>query len=206
MTVSKDDLPSVADLLTTLGKRVDQNGDQVWATLHDWTKGPQRPAATGERGGGITGPDGEGPDEQAIRDRLEDARAARWWAEHVDLLSNLVGPLRRLHKLYDLATTEQVRRNVDGAFDPILAAEAAQAGYCASCWRLDQQLVEIQTDSQGRRYYRDWCRACGSFKAEHGILPPIELLRIKERRRNWTTAEVDAALDRARTPRAKKAS
>lgn len=192
--MNKSDLPRIGALLVSTGERVTSTGSDTWDLLHDWMRGPQQPAAPGERGGGMEGVES---DAETARDRLEDRRAARWWAEYVDLLSNLEAPLRRLNKLHDLATVEdRRRRNHDGTFDPVLAAEAAQAGFCASCWRLDQQLVEIETDKHGHRYYRDWCRPCGSFKAEHGMLPTLDLLRIRQRR-EWNTADVTAALIKA---------
>jgi hypothetical protein len=192
----------MAKLLRSLADRIDLAGEDFWERLHDWEKA----ASLGINL--VRDEPGEDDDEDGNprprttsilteQDRLEDVRAARWFAEHVSLLTSLEAPVRRVHRLYDLAEVEdRKRRNPDGTFDPLLAAEAAIAGYCASCWRLDQQLVEIESDKHGHRYYKTWCRACGSFRAEHGILPPMELLRLRQRR-DWNTSDVTAALVKA---------
>lgn len=202
---AKADLPRIAALARTLGERIRDHGEGVWDLLHDWEKAVPPVSPRDE-------PDDDQEDRvdtrsaEATRDWLEDARAARWFAEYRSLLAQIEAPLRRLHRLHDLATVEDRKhRNDDGTWDPALAQEAAQAGYCASCWRLDQQLVEIETDRHGHRYYRDWCRTCGAFHAEHGVLPTIGLLRIRQRRA-WSTADVTAELTKANVKKGRKAS
>ena len=197
--MKKQDLSHVVELLRSTGDLIDQQGQKVWDRLTDWQTAPKLGVSLvhDEPGAEDNGnPRPHTGTEQAARDRLEDVRCARWLAEYRDILTNLEAPLRRLARLHEMALEHDTRPPAEGTWDPILAQEAAHAGYCASCWRLDQQLVEIDTDKHGHRYYRDFCRACGSYKAENGVLPSMDLLRIKQRRQ-WNTADVTAALTKA---------
>lgn len=185
-------IDKLADLLRTVADRIDDQGT-TWKRLHSWQTAPH--LGGDERGGG----DGGTSDN---RDQLEDRRVARYFAEYVDLLTGLLAPLRRLDRLHDLAQVEDrtVHRTRSGDLDPMLAAEAAAAGWCASCWRYEQTCHPREKDPEGHYYDRQHCRRCARFRNEHGITPPVELLRLWHGlgRTRWTTTEVETALAKAR--------
>lgn len=200
---ARSDLPHIAGQSAVIGTTLEQHGEHDWDVLRSWEYGPLRPASVGERGGGTAG--------SAVEDRkieaAADRRAAGFFTEWRTLLDEKARIDRRLLVLHDLAHPDVTTgRTRNGELDPILAAEVAAAGYCASCWRYESTMKEREKDPHtGHHIYRDWCRECGRFKAEHGILPPLELLRIRHGlgRRRWTQAEVDNALAAAKTTKGK---
>lgn len=79
-------------------------------------------------------------------------------------------------------------------------------GWCRSCYRDKRYLEPEATHRNGTVKHRGACTWCASFKAEHGIDPPLELLRKRHGGRRITVADVTAALARTQPTgaRAKK--
>lgn len=63
---------------------------------------------------------------------------------------------------------------------PDTTSATAPDGWCTSCWRNDRKQEPIGVRPGGTApYYATMCAWCGSFKATHGYLPPVELLRLR---------------------------
>ena len=82
-------------------------------------------------------------------------------------------------------------------------AQVAAEGLCVSCWKDDARHTDIELRPEknpyvkAKPYYKDRCRFCGQWKAEHGQDPPVSILRIHHTTgRNLTTADVAKALGR----------
>lgn len=201
-------MTSVYERIGAIGYKVigaiEEQGEATMELFHSWAYGPRSVPNGGERGGGL----GTAAPEETF-DAASDRKAAGYENEYCTLLARIEADLRRVEHLHAIAVVEDrlKTRNRSGDLDPLLAAEAAAAGYCASCWRLDQTCNDREKDGEGNYYDRNACRRCVRFKNEHGIYPPLDLLHIwhKLGRRQWTTAEVDAALAAAKQPK-KKAS
>lgn len=142
--------------------------DLMWSRTVDWQR--IRPPSTEERGGGSGG----AASDQAVEDRLGDAAAARYHDELKALVRRLTTDLRRLQRIAGIVLPAQPRK-IQGR--DMLAAQVAAEGWCVSCWRDDQYLHPIEKDPKGHKRHRDLCRFCGGWKAEHGDLPPMDVLR-----------------------------
>lgn len=184
--------------LNTLGTMLEHDGARVDSTLSGWATGPQTPEAP---------PDGARDEEEVIVDptRKDDqkhqARAAELHQEYLDAVRKLERQAEVVLRILAVAIPVHpaALRNVrTGDLDPITAADAAAAGWCMSCWRNEQQMVIIETKkSTGLRYYRDYCRWCGAFKAEHKIEPPLEILRLHHDGRRISESDVADAVKAA---------
>lgn len=218
--VERSDIPDIATLLVTLGARLGQEttrdgkqmpvGEAAWWASLDFQPGPR--AANTDPGGGnrwetdetsgevqpvpndATGETATSHDPTSLTHARYRALLG-WLQDNADdlrrLLSTLLPPQPNT-KVIDCAGCGAPK-----AIDirkPRDLTEIAAAGYCKSCHRDDKYLERIQTDKQGIRYYADYCRSCGSFKAEHGMEPPLELLRKRHVfGRRISVAEVEAA-------------
>lgn len=164
-------------------------GVLTWERVEAWTRDGKMPA-TGERGGGV----GDAEAEDAARDRMEDAAAARYQDELDKLTKRLEADLLRLCRIMDICCPQPSKQLANR---DLLAAQVAAEGWCVSCWRDDQHLTPITLRPGGQPYYRDRCRACGEWKAEHGQDPPKMILELRHAGRRITTADAAKALGRA---------
>jgi hypothetical protein len=55
----------------------------------------------------------------------------------------------------------------------------APEDWCTSCWRDNHNDTRVTRRDGGRGapYYAGLCKWCGDFKAEHGQVPPMALVR-----------------------------
>lgn len=199
------DIRRIAARMATLGTELEQKGERARTVLHGWGHGPRQP--TGDKRGGGFGD--IYADERALETKRR-ARAAELHDEYLTKLNQLDRLITETERIIDVACPPNIaevknRRTQD--LDPITAADAAAAGWCRSCWRNDQQMVPITTQTKtGLRYYRDYCKWCGEFEAAHNIEPPPELLQMRHDGRRITATDVDKAIARARalTKKSKK--
>lgn len=171
--------------------KLDAMLERTW----DWTD-PGKVPSTGTRGGGLA----TATPEQVQVDRAEDRKAARMHRELLDDIDTIVDRSSRIEQRY-LSTHPKPPRKIQGK--DMLASQVAAAGLCVSCWRYDQTQKERERDGKGNYYDKEACRSCADFKREHGIYPPLELLKVKHGQlKNWNTAMVDEALAGARGKKA----
>jgi hypothetical protein len=64
-------------------------------------------------------------------------------------------------------------------------------------------MVPIEKDRHDLRFYRDYCRWCGAFKAQHKIEPPLPLLELRHAGRRITEADVAKAMKDAKPKKRK---
>lgn len=169
---------------------LNRNGDLTWGRASDWTSAGNLPS-NGTRGGGMA----EGAeDDDRHDDRQEDAAAARYHDELDTLTKRIDADCARLRRIIGICapTPPKQLHNRD-----LLVAQVAADGWCISCWRDDQHLTPIALRPSGQPYYRDRCRACGEWKAEHGQDPPKLILELRHAGRRITTADVERALGRS---------
>jgi hypothetical protein len=178
----------LAKRLKATSEAVTRYGRTTWQRADDWQP-PGRMPARGERGGGMA----DGATDERHDDRKEDAAAGRYHSELSALTRRLDADMARLERIMAICCPEDNRslRNKD-----LMAAQVAADGWCTSCWRDDQYLVPIALQKSGVPFYRDLCRACGEWKAEHRQLPPLSILVLRHAGRRVTTADVDKALGR----------
>lgn len=200
---TRADLPRLAGSLAVLGTLLEDRGQQAWDVLASWTTGPTPPPTTGERGGGT----GEAGQEDQAEQRRWEARAARLLAEQRADLTELDRLVQNIIRRIDIAcppNTAEVKNRRTGNLDPVTPAEVAIEGWCASCWRDDQTLEPIEKDRHGLRYYRDYCRWCGAFKAKHDTEPPLALLKRRHAGQRISEDDIRDALKAERRPKSKK--
>lgn len=183
--------PAVASLLDELDRlraRLEKDGDLIWQRTEDWVK-PRVPAA-GERGGGS----GEGPSDYVLEERKDDAAASRYYAEVRAITKRMTDDSRRLCEIASLAVPPKsavlTNRNLQ-------AAQVAAEGWCVSCWRDELTCEPIALRPTGEPYYKDRCRGCGMWKAEHGQDPPLAILQKRHAGIRVTTRDVEAATGKA---------
>lgn len=203
------DLPRLGASLSVLGTLYEDKGDKARLVLHGWGHGPRLVDNGTERGGGL-GTAGE-DDRKAEAKRR--ARAAEMHAEFQDIANQLERLADRGLRLFAVALPihpAELRNQRTGDLDPITTADAAAAGWCASCWRNDQHLTIIETNKHSLRYFRDYCRWCGGVKSTYGIEPPLSMLKLHHDGRRIAekdmTAAVEAVLEAMpKKPQTKKA-
>jgi hypothetical protein len=181
----------LGDLLEAAMHDVRSNGDLTWDRVSDWTVTGQMPSR-GERGGGMA--DGE-PDDR-IDDRKEDAAAARYHDELSALTRRLEADLHRIVRIIGICCPTPTRL----ASRDMLSAQVAADGWCVSCWKDDQNLTPITMTTGGgkpRPRYKDRCRFCGEWKAEHGQDPPLPILQLMHDGRRITTAAIERAMGKS---------
>lgn len=164
---------ALEDALATAQALRGEHLDLLWQRTVDWQR-VRHMADRGERGGGS----GEAASDDAIEERIGDAAAARYHDEVQTLVRRVTADLARLHRIAGIVIPAQPRR-LQGR--DMLAAQVAADGWCVSCWRDEQALVPIAVRAsgpqKGRPYYTDLCRFCGGWKAEHGQVPPIDVVQ-----------------------------
>jgi hypothetical protein len=153
--------------LTDLAKTIDRHGQATWQHVDDWRK-QRRLSSDSNRGGGAG-------DHAAARaaDRIEDERVGHLF----DRLTQAVTDLSDMIARTDALITETIPLRVPKAKPNILAAQAAADGWCRSCFRDDQHLEPITLRPDGTPFFRDLCKWCGYWQAEHGQLPGVDVLR-----------------------------
>lgn len=167
-------------LMDQTSQEVAHKGPLVWQRAEDWTR-IEKTSGDSSRGGGLA----EAVNDDALRDRIDDRRAGAYQAELDTLTKRIVADLTRLQVI--LTDCSRTRADTLGSRD-LLAAQAGAAGWCVSCWRNDQTLTPIDTRPSGQAYYRDLCRFCGQWKAEHGQVPPMAILKMRHDGRRITVA------------------
>jgi hypothetical protein len=169
----------------------ERNGPVTWERVEAWEL-PGRMPARGERGGGLV----DAETDERIDDRREDAAAARYKPELAALTKRLEADLARLTRIHQICNPEPAKSL---ATRDMQVAQVEADGWCGHCWSDDQFLEPIALRPSvapipSRPYYRGLCRWCGSFKREHGTLPPIALLRKHHGSKPITEADVEKAL------------
>lgn len=183
----------LAQRLTHAATVLNRDGGLTWERCQDWTP-PGRMPARGERGGGMA----DGAADDRIDDRREDAAAGRYHAELSALTRRLEADTARLERIVAICCPVPAK-NLQSR--DMLAAQVAADGWCVNCWKDNQHLEPISKvksrngDMVPR--YKDRCRKCGDWKAEHGQEPPLSILQLWHDNRRVTTAIADKALGRA---------
>lgn len=86
--------------------------------------------------------------------------------------------------------------------------------WCESCHRIDLpggghrcEPVARRDGGKGEPYYKGLCQFCGRFRAAHGVLPPLTVLRSHHAGRRLNAAHVDREVktERARLASVKRA-
>ena len=133
-------------------------------------------------------------------ERRDDAAAARYKAKLESACARWLAATAEIETI--LAVCNPEKPKTLKSRDMQLAQVAAE-GLCVSCWRNDEHFTEIELRPEknphvkARPYYKDRCRFCGGWKAEHGKDPPVPILRIHHTTgRHVTTADVAKALGR----------
>lgn len=146
---------------------------------------------------------GAAPQGSGVEDRKTEAkqraRAAEHFAENRADLEQLDRLVQRITRRHDVAfppnlSRIQNRRARENA--PMTPAEAAIEGFCASCWRNEGHRKEIDRDKNDLKFYRDYCRWCGSMKAEYGIEPPLDMLKLHHDDKRITPEVFAAAVEK----------
>lgn len=202
---SRSDLPRLGASCGVLGTVLEDRGQTAWDRQDGWQHGPRKAPEQGIRGGG----GGEAGAEERKDEAIQRARAARHFQEFRADLKLLDEVTQRVLRRIDVAcppNPEEVK-NRSGDLDPVTPADVAIAGYCASCWRNDQQMVLIEVNKHSLRYYRDYCRWCGGLKATYGIEPPLEMLKLHHAGRRISEKDMEAAVKAVldAQPKSKKA-
>lgn len=186
-------------------------GAKAWARVADWQDPASPPSSTKPtppQPGDDDYDEKQAQDDEARRfvpgaaerreDWLENQLVGGYRDELDRLTSRILGPaLTRLEKIVALAVPGQAKHLADA---DMLKAQVAASGCCASCFRDDKNLVEIELQRREGKpdvpFYKDRCRFCGGWKAKHGQDPPVWVL--KKRRihgpRSITTADETRAL------------
>lgn len=131
-----------------------------------------------------------------IDDRREDAAAARYKGELTQIAQRMSADAARLRAIMAICNPSPPKNL---ATRDMQQAQVAADGWCISCYRDDQFLEPIalrpaKAPAPSRPYYRDNCRWCGAFHSEHGVAPPVTLLRLHHKARPITEADVERAL------------
>jgi hypothetical protein len=168
------DYERVASNLEALAALLREHGERDEDTLDGWTHGPI-PGDTHDTPPQPGDPDYEGPDLDATPGRLDDddrqhlAAAKRALIRWHTLLDDLDHARRGLTALHHIANPPRPQHRGR----PDTPTDAADDGYCRSCFRDRQYTEEADTTR-----YRDLCGWCGRWKASHnGELPSVEVLR-----------------------------
>lgn len=204
---TRSDLPRLGASASVLGTLLEMKGQQAWDAMDGWQHGPRKAPERGVRGGGS----GEAGEEDRKFEAIQRARAARHFQEFRADLTAYDELTQSLLRRIDVAcppNPEEVKNRKTGDLDPVTPADVAIAGYCASCWRNDQQMVVIEVHRRsGLRYFRDYCRWCGGVKSTYGIEPPMEILKVHHSGGRVSVKAMEAAVKAVidAMPKSKKA-
>lgn len=181
--------PAAIALLDELERLRVIDWDLLFQRTSDWEK-PVLPA-NGERGGG----GGERPSDDVLEDRREDRRAS---GKHQQLRSDVrvaTEALMRIRFLYAEVNRPTIKSL---PAKEMQLAQVATEGWCVSCWRDDRWCEPIAKRPTGEPFYKDRCRFCGQWKAEHGQDPPLVILQKRHAGQRITQADVEKALGKAK--------
>lgn len=191
-TIDRDTRPSstaiagLLDDLEQLRRRLVKDGDLLWSRTSDWVK-PVMPAK-GERGGGTAE-----PSDRDLQDRLMDRAASRYHAEVKATIDRMRQDGARLVRLMEIVNPAPAVTLKAGQMQ---LAQVASEGWCVSCWRNDRKCEPIAKRPTGEPYYKDLCRGCGEWKAEHGQVPPLAILVLRHNGRRVSTKDVAKAIEK----------
>jgi hypothetical protein len=177
-------IEDLADYMTDVAVELRKQGGATEAVLHDWAAPGHMPTA-GERGGGLV--DAE-PD-FTLAQRREAAEAGRLQKEWRTRTRRILADLHWLEQTMQTANPPETTRL---RFSDLSAAQVAAEGYCVSCIRAGVNTVT----AKGR--YRDRCRFCGEWEAEHKKDPPVALVELRASGQTMTTKSVAVALTAGR--------
>lgn len=190
---SRSDIPRLGASCSVLGTLLEDRGQNAWDVMFGWQHGPRKAPSRGEVGGG----GGESAAEDRKLEERQRQRAAEMFAEYQADLNLLDAVVQRLMRRVDVAhppNISEVANRRTEQLDPVTAADAAAAGWCASCWRDDQHLTVIETNKHSLRYFRDYCRWCGGVKSAYGIEPPLSMLKLHHEGRRIAEKDMAAAV------------
>lgn len=165
----------LADRLRALAGLLEASGGIVWQRVHDWERVGRVPAP-GIRGGGTAG----GASDRQLEDRLGDRKAGAYATELRLLTARLEADSARVARIIGIVTPPAPDRL---GTSELQSAQVAAEGWCVSCWRAEQTLTPVAS-----RRYRDLCRWCGDWRAEHGEVPPVRVVRLRAEGRSVTVA------------------
>lgn len=151
-----------------LVRNLESHGTVAWQNVEDWRREQRHLTTDSTRGGGS----GEHAANQA-RDRREEERVSQLY----DRLTAAVTAAMDAITLVDTLVTETIPLRTPKTKPALLAAQIAAEGWCRSCYRDDQHLEPITTRPDGTPFFRDLCKWCGYWQAEHGQLPSADVLR-----------------------------
>lgn len=182
----------LADRLQDIATVVRRDGPVAWERVEDWTVA-RMPAHREPLDDDQEERARSGRSEVDEDDRREDAAAARYKDELRTVVSRVVADLNRVETIISVCcpTPSKHLSNRD-----LLVAQVAAEGFCVSCWRDDQFLFEIELQGNGTPYYKDLCRWCGSWKGNHGSIPPTWIVA-KHHRGRISSADVEKATGKA---------
>lgn len=132
-------------------------GSLTWQRVEDWLK-VERTYGDSNRGGGV----GSAKTDDRLREQLDDAQASAYFPEMDALTKRIDADLRRLRRIIQIA-------------NPAAPKAQPDAG-CRSCFRDGGTYEPVHA---GR--YRNACRFCGEWRAEHGDWPPLTVIRWRHR-------------------------
>lgn len=197
---SRSDLPRLGAALGTLGTLLEDpsRGQAAYDRMQGWQHGPRSAPKAGERGGG----GGEAAAEDRKAEEKQRQRAAEHFAEFradLDALERLTyAVLRRVDVACPPNLSELKNRRTED-LDPMTPADAAVAGWCASCWRNDQQMVPIETNKKtGLRYHTSMCRWCGGVCSTYKVdMPPLEIVKLRHAGHRISVSQMEEAIAKA---------
>jgi hypothetical protein len=175
---------SVQKMLDELDRLRDLDWGLLFQRSAEWVK-PVLPA-NGQRGGGSSA-----PSDRDLADQLLDRAASRYHAELQAIVREMHDRAARIVRIagFVMPPPPVVLRQ-----GQMLNAQVANEGWCVSCWRNDKRCEPIALRPSGEPYYKDLCRPCGEWKAEHGTVPPLSILRLRHDGRRVTQKDVENAL------------
>lgn len=133
------------------------HGALTWQRVEDWVR-IDRSTNDSNRGGGV----GNAKTDDRLKEQLDDTQASAYFPELATLTARLYADLNRLRRIIAIA-------------NPAAPKAQPDAG-CRSCFR-DAGIYEPVY--AGR--YRNACRFCGEWRAEHGDWPPLHVIRWRHR-------------------------
>ena len=217
--ITRADIPRLAALLADAGQRLGQHttraghsmpaGEAAWFASLEYQPGPRAantdPLAHGNRWetnddtgevwpvpSDTTGDSATSPDAAALM-HVRYRALLDWLNDNAADLRNLIAqlvPAQPNTKITPCGACGAPRPVTAKRRNDLAAADVAQAGWCKSCYRDDRYLQPIEVDRSGHRYYAAYCRWCGGFKADHGVEPPLAVLRIHHQRSRVSVAEI----------------
>lgn len=163
---------TVVALIDVLGKaqaKLRDHGDVLWQRTVDWQRVRRvaPPSLTEDT-------DEDTVSKEDAEERLGDALASRYQHEVRTLANRVRTDLARLVQIDAIVVRTQPRHLVG---QELLASQVGAEGFCVSCWRNDQRLVEVQKRPNGEPYYRHLCRFCGGWKADTGQIPSLDVIQ-----------------------------